>query len=380
MSVPPFAPFPAAQVRQNILPAEWSMYLDSWTALTELYLRLPDQDFFSTLLEPGTLTNFLISFFHELAQHPSLAPTVVTLRKKCFFLLHRICSQDDIPANLLHWQVLADICHVFLKSDQLRGLLQSMWKRKGGVIEKTLQTAKTSVIRSLESKSPENAADTLNKLGPLLKLSPDAGVFMLTGSDLLDSLSSAYAKTPPDFQKKLVTTTYLGLNALLEVSKPNYSLLSDHLYSLRTAAEQERKTDAAKRIFLADLVTNTPLLNKIRDSATSSEGARVKNIAASLSAFQQSSIARPKKLVRRKVDKGKGKANEDEYGHGTFGEVHIHRMSLISQIQDLFPELGSGFLVKLLDEYNDSVEEVTAHLLEDSLPPHLANADRTQQL
>jgi hypothetical protein len=60
--------------------------------------------------------------------------------------------------------------------------------------------------------------------------------------------------------------------------------------------------------------------------------------------------------------------------------VHIHRMSLISQVQDLFPDLGSGFVLKLLDEYNDDVEQVISHLLEDSLPAHLEKADRDEVL
>ena len=85
--------------------------------------------------------------------------------------------------------------------------------------------------------------------------------------------------------------------------------------------------------------------------------------------------------MRRKVDKGKQKADEDNYGHGaSTGEIHIHRMSVITQVQDLFPDLGAGFVVKLLDEYNDNAEKVIAHLLEDSLPPHLTEADRSEQL
>ena len=55
-------------------------------------------------------------------------------------------------------------------------------------------------------------------------------------------------------------------------------------------------------------------------------------------------------------------------------------MSVITQVQDLFPDLGAGFVVKLLDEYNDNAEKVIAHLLEDSLPPHLTEADRSEQL
>lgn len=381
MSLPQFAPFPDAKVRQSIQSDEWQLNLDSWTSLTDLYLRLDDQQFASARKDVDSLGLFLISFFHELASDDSLAPRVISLRKKSFLLLHRIWSGQDVEDTFLNWPVLADICHAFTKSEQFRRLLQALWKRKGGAIEKSLQTAKTSLIRNLDSKRPEEAENTLNRIAPLLKASPDASIYMLTGSDFLDSLSSAYTKVPTSMQKKLVTTAYLGLTATLEESKPNYSLLSDHLYSLKTSEEQEQKKEPGKKTFVADLVTNTPLLEKIRDKTAAPEAARVRNTAASLSAFRQAGLVRPKRLVRRKVDKGKTKAEEDEYGHGAFtGEVHIHRMSVITQIQDLFPDLGAGFVVKLLDAYNDNVEEVTAHLLDGSLPPHLAEADRSEQL
>jgi activating signal cointegrator complex subunit 2 len=381
MSLPHFAPFPDAKFRQSILPDEWQLYLDSWTSLAELYLRLSDRDFSSAISENNTLTPFLLSFFHELANDDSIAPRVQSLRKQCFFLLHRLVSRDDVPAELLNWPALADLCHVFPKSEQFRALLQKVWARKSGAIEKSLQTAKTSLIRNLESKRPEEAESTLNRVAPLLRVSPDASIYMLTGSDFLDALYLAYPNVSPSMKKKLVTVAYLGLTAVLEGQKPNYSLLSDHLYGLKSSEEQEQKKQPEKKTLVADLVTNTPLLEKIRDKATAPEAARVKNTAASLSVFRQSSVARPKKLVRRKVDKGKAKAENDEYGHGAFtGEVHVHRMSMITQIQDLFPDLGGGFIVKLLDQYNDDLEQVTAHLLEDSLPSHLANADRSEQL
>lgn len=381
MSLPHFAPFPDAKVRKSILPDEWQLYLDSWTSLAELYLRLEDQQFSAAIKEEGSLTQFLLSFFHELALDDELASKVASLRKKTFFLLHRILTKEDAPTALLSWSNLSDICHVYPKSEQFRTLLQGSWRRKSAAIEKSLQTAKTSLIRNLESKRPEEAEKTLDRIAPLLRASSDASTFMLTGSDFLDSLLAAYPQVPQSMQKKLVTTAYLGLTAALEGPKPNYSLLSDHLYSLKSSEEQDQKKEPGKKTLVADLVTNTPLLEKIREQATTPEAARVKNTAASLSAFRQSGLARPKRLIRRKVDKGKANADQDSYGHGAFtGEIHVHRMSMISQIQDLFPDLGAGFIVKCLDEYNDDIEQITAHLLEDSLPPHLSEADRGEKL
>ncbi|EMD96750.1 hypothetical protein COCHEDRAFT_106433 [Bipolaris maydis C5] len=380
MSLPHFAPFPDAKVRKSILPEEWQLYLDSWSSLAELYLRLGDQQFISTIQEKDTLTPFLTSFFHELAHDDTLLSSVASLRKKAFFLSHRLLSREDVPSALLSWSALSDICHVYPKSEQLRTLLQGLWKRKGATIEKSLQTAKTSLIRNLESKRPEETESTLDRVAPLLRASTDVSLFMLTGSDFLDALLAAYPRVPQPMQKKLATVAYLGLTAALESPKPNYSLLSDHLYSLKSSEEQEQKKEPGKRTLVADLVTNTPFLEKVRDKATAPEASRVKNTAASLSTFRQSGIARPKKLIRRKVDKGKAKATHDEYGHGALtGEIHVHRMSMITQIQDLFPDLGAGFIVKCLDEYNDDIEQVTAHLLEESLPPHLAEADRSEK-
>ncbi|KAF1946420.1 hypothetical protein EJ02DRAFT_336348 [Clathrospora elynae] len=381
MALPHFAPFPDANVRRSILPNDWQLYLDSWASLAELYLRLGDQQFASVASEEDSLTSFLLSFFHELANDDNLASRTLPLRKKCFFLLHRLFSRNEVPPALLNWPTLSDLCHAWPKSDRLRTLLQTLWKRQSGAIEKSLQTAKNSLIKNLDSKRPEEVEGTLNKIAPLLRVSQDASVYMLTGSDFLDSLYSAYPRVPQSMQKKLVTVAYLGLTAALEGLKPNYSLLSDHLYSLKSSEEQEQKKEPGKKTLVADLVTNTPLLEKIREKATAPEASRVKNTAASLSAFRQPGVARPKRLIRRKADKGKSMADQDDYGHGAFtGEVHIHRMSMISQIQDLFPDLGAGFIVKLLDLYNESIEEVTAHLLEDSLPPYLAEADRSEKL
>ncbi|EOA89585.1 uncharacterized protein SETTUDRAFT_25906 [Exserohilum turcica Et28A] len=381
MSLPHFAPFPDAKVRKSILAEERQLYLDAWDSLAELYLRARDQQFASAIQEKDTLTPFLTSFFHQLAHDDALAPSVPSLRKKAFFLIHRVLSRDGVPDALLGWSALSDICHVYPKSEQLRTLLQGLWKRKGATIEKSLQTAKTSLIRNLESKRPEETESTLDRIGPLLKASTDTSMYMLTGSDFLDALVAAYPRVPQGMQKKLVTVAYLGLTAALEGPKPNYSLLSDHLYSLKSSEEQEQKKEPGKKTLVADLVTNTPFLEKVRDKAVAPEATRVKNTAASLSAFRQASVARPKQLIRRKVDKGKAKASQDTYGHGAFtGEIHVHRMSIVTQIQDLFPDLGAGFIVKCLDEYNDDIEQVTAHLLEDSLPAHLAAADRSEKL
>ncbi|CAI9539132.1 unnamed protein product [Staurois parvus] len=51
--------------------------------------------------------------------------------------------------------------------------------------------------------------------------------------------------------------------------------------------------------------------------------------------------------------------------------------SLVSQVKDLLPDLGEGFILKCLEEYNHNAEIVINHLLEDNLSPRLWELDRT---
>ncbi|RUS19929.1 hypothetical protein BC937DRAFT_86700 [Endogone sp. FLAS-F59071] len=56
---------------------------------------------------------------------------------------------------------------------------------------------------------------------------------------------------------------------------------------------------------------------------------------------------------------------------------YIHRSSLISQVQDLFPDLGEGFIEACLIVNGDDAEAVTNQLLENALPKEVANLDRS---
>ena len=51
--------------------------------------------------------------------------------------------------------------------------------------------------------------------------------------------------------------------------------------------------------------------------------------------------------------------------------------SLVSNVKDLFPQLGDGFIAKCLPYFDNSSEKLINALLEDNLPPHLAQLDRT---
>src|SRR5215469_2337738 len=333
-NLPPFTPFPQAIFRKDLVPEEWEACLDAWITLAEFYLRLSNESFSQALSNKSSdLVGFLVSYFEQASKFPSDPGLIATeraklLRKDVFLLSHRLLSGDEIFQALLQWTFLADLSSSFPRSKALQDLLTNLWKRKGAQIELSLQEVKTRLIHDFDSGDAEKSEHTLRRLAPLLYASPNAGAYFATGSDLLDGLATAYGKTSTSFQRVLVAFAFLCLSSLCQGDRANFSLLSDHLYSLKENAEVAQKADRPS--LLADIITNTSLLSKIRDALTGPEAGRARKLEAALAPFEQPSIARVKRIATRNIDKDKGKA-KDEFGYSTFGEVHVHRLTLITQ-------------------------------------------------
>lgn len=389
LNLPPCAPFPIAAWRGKILPEEWTACLDAWISLAEAHLGLPNPEFSRISIQDPSLSLFLTSYmkeavisFEAIAQKERLRTK--RLRKFLLFLTNRLLESDSPPSSLLEWGFLADFCKVYGKKET-QEIVSTVWKRSPKPLETSLQPEKELLVQGLEeglNGDLKRLEANLKRLNHLLHASPDTSLFFITGSDFLDGLITCYKLMNPPLRKAIITTTYLCLIGLSEGEKPRFPLLVDQLYALKGAAEAHKAGPTnVNDSLVAELVTVTPVLKQLQHRLESSGAItnRAKSVIVALGEFKKAGGAvRPKRLIRRKVNKwkgvGNGNASEDE------GEVHVHKMSLISQIQDIFPDLGSGFLVKLLNEYHDNVEQVTAHLLEDSLPPHLQNLDRSESL
>ncbi|KXS20143.1 hypothetical protein M427DRAFT_131541 [Gonapodya prolifera JEL478] len=72
------------------------------------------------------------------------------------------------------------------------------------------------------------------------------------------------------------------------------------------------------------------------------------------------------------IPAGKGATAETDYD-----ETYITRTSLISQVRDLFPHLGEGFVEAGLAQFEDNAELLIMKILEDDLPAPLAKLDRS---
>ncbi|KFY91126.1 hypothetical protein V498_05632 [Pseudogymnoascus sp. VKM F-4517 (FW-2822)] len=389
--LPALAPFPEAEWRAHLVPEEWAACLDAWIALVEANLSLSPQSFAQALASDDHLAAFVTSYTRQLAL---LSPDVdsfgdveksKTLKKSVFFLINRLLDSEPPPDALLKWVFLADFAKAYGKGLSNKPLA-NLWRKSPEPLSVSLGNFKSRLTKDLEAGlkgKPAEVEQTLKRLNHLLYASPDTAIFFMSGSDFLDALISCYKLMNPPLRKAIISTTYLCLITLTEGEKPRFSQLIDQLYSLQAAAEAHKAGPTnVNDSLVAELVTATPLLKQVRDRIDQSGtgSARAKPIISSLESFRKPNASRPKRIIKRKINKGKKAVTADiEHGHPT-GPVNIHLISLVSQVQDLFPDLGSAFIVKLLDEYNEDVEVVISHLLEDSLPPHLNGLDRTEAL
>ncbi|KAL8928497.1 MAG: hypothetical protein Q9208_001731 [Pyrenodesmia sp. 3 TL-2023] len=377
MDLPPFAPFPPANLRKEIVPEEWELCLDAWLLLAEGHLLLPLESFASKLSKDPSLPIFLSSYAEATAadvRPDELDPKSKQLRRSCYLLIRRCLSEPkQKPPLLLEWQFLSDVCIIYTRSPSLKSLLQGLWQAEH--LDDKFKKHKTSLTRSLDDAASRadlsELQTTLARTAALLRACPAYGQYLLLGSDFIDAVTTLHGNASPAYQKRLVVITYRCFLALMDPSFPRFSTLLDHLYSMNSSAS-----------LLAALCSSTPFVQRLRERIAGPEAIRAEKLIQRLSAFEGTGTLanRGKKPLRNKSYKGKGK-QKDEYGHGSLDEgLHVHRMSLVTQVQDLFPDLGSGFIVKLLNEYNDDTEQVTAHLLDDSLPAHLQSLDRSVSL
>jgi len=387
-TLPPFAPFPDASWRSSISTSEWDSCLSIWVALIEAHISLADNVFAKTAAQDESIPLFLLPLVGEVAASGAstlgTSPTASTLLRQVYRLSAKLLRCPVTPSALLRWEYLADFSRVFPRK-RTAPVLAHVFVRNKNTPEVSLQGLKKALISGLDAgiKGDLGAVEVrLKRLNHLLHASPDAAAFFMAGTDFLDGLVSCFKIMNPPLRKAIITTTYLCLAGLTEGDHPNFSLLSDQLYSLKAAADAHTAGPIGPNdSMVPELITSTPILKHVLQQLekAGNSATRIKSVIASLETYRKpGGMVRPKKFIKRKIDKGKGPL--DVNTDTEFQEMRVHRMSQISQIQDLFPGLGSGFISLLLDEYDNDNEQVIAHLLEEDLPAHLGTVDRSKEL
>ncbi|KAJ5780597.1 Ubiquitin system component Cue [Penicillium paradoxum] len=382
---PPLAPVPPPAVRRTIPSNDWEACLDAWMALLGVRLNASDQQFKIASIEDTSVPPFLGSYYQYTAAGDSSlqsGPKARQLRKLCFLTTRRyLLGLSNPPDGILDWRLLGNLCCCYPSSETLKTSLSSAWDLHHGKITSSIERAKATVIKNLSSanssSNPEVISD-IRRLTILASVVPACGQELMAGSDFLDTIAEAYQSKSAreEFRRILVANVYVGMISLLK-EPVNLSSLLDQLFSLKAAARVGAPKMKKEATLLSDLVCSSDLLIRLEKYLNLHPQKRGQDLIASLRTYQTESKSLHHRYQRRKkVDKGKGASSDPIIS----GEIHAHKMSLVTQVQDLFPDLGSAFIVRLLDFYNDNPETIIAHLLDDSLPLELQSLDRSEQL
>ncbi|KAI6780217.1 CUE domain-containing protein-like protein [Emericellopsis cladophorae] len=377
-NLPSFVPFPKVPWRQHLNAQEWDSLLEAWELLARACLQLSDVEMQRKAKQDESLAEFIVSFIEETADSgpAALGSHATSLRKLTFQLTSRLFALSP-PAQLLSFECLSAFARLYPRK-LAAPVLADLFGKHGPVAEASLTTLKKQLIPQLEAgiKGDLKPVESqLTRLNPLLHASPHACAQCLAGSDFFDGLVICFRVMNPPLRKAIITTVYLCLVGLTDLER--WAMLNDQLYELKAAADSHKAGPLnVNDSLVSELVTSTPILKVLLKRAEDA-GAATANFSKRITAlyeFKKGPMLRPKR--KRKVDKGKGRQSETDMD----ADMHVHKMSQITQVQDLFPDLGAGFVAKCLDEYGDDVEQVVANLLSESLSAHLANADRSEPL
>ncbi|OQD81931.1 hypothetical protein PENANT_c024G00527 [Penicillium antarcticum] len=383
---PPLAQVPSPAVRRTIPSNDWEACLDAWMTLLGIRLNASDQKFRDLAAQDESAPPFLGSYYQSVAAGDislQSGPKARQLRKLCFLATRRyLLGLSNPPDGLLDWRLLSDLCCCYPSSTVLKTSLSNAWVLHHDKITSSIEKAKAIVIKNISSPNsflnPEVISD-IRRLTILTSVLPASGQVLMAGSDFLDTVSEAYqAKSArEEFRKILVANVYVGLCSFLKEQSANMSLLLDQLFGLKAAARVGTPKMKKEATLLSDLVCSSDLLLRLEKYLTNHPQKRGEDLLSSLRAYQVESKSLHHRYQRKKkLDKGKNASS----GVLIPEELHAHKMSLVTQVQDLFPDLGSAFVVRLLDFYNDNPEIIVAHLLDDSLPLELQSLDRSEQL
>ncbi|OQE37160.1 hypothetical protein PENCOP_c010G05231 [Penicillium coprophilum] len=382
---PSLAPVPSPAVRRTIPSDDWEACLDAWMALLRIRLNASDKQFKIAAPEDASISPFLGSYYQNTATGDfslQSGPKARQLRKLCFLATRRyILDLSHPPEGILDWRLLGNLSCCYPSSAALKTSLSSAWDIHSDKITSSIERAKAVVIRNLSSanssSNPEIISD-IRRLTILASVLPACGQDLMAGSDFLDTIAEAYQSkgAREEFRKILVANIYVGLVSLLK-EPVNLSSLLDQLFSLKATARVGAPKMKKEPTLLSDLICSSDLLIRLEKYLSIHPQKRGRDLLASLRTYQvESKSLHHRYQKRKKADKGKAVSSDPIAS----GELHAHKMSLVTQVQDLFPDLGSGFVVRLLDFYNDNPETIVAHLLDDSLPMELRSLDRSEQL
>lgn len=379
-AVPPLISYPEKKIRSSLPPDEWQACLDMWLFSLEFRLRLPDHQFEKLSSSQPAGLAYLKSYVchYPASSHIAKSSKEAHVHQRSYLLLKRLFLSTNViselsPSAVIDFVVNGSVTFSGLADWPL--FIAAFRQRFPKQLAAGLEHWKAETSRQFNSSDTgQNLRTSFNRINSLLRLDPQTGVQLMTGSDYLESLSEFYRhhSGPSDditSQQLLTEHLYHCLRSLMSDKTRHPSLLLDHLYLLRSEADRLGMKKAEIRTILASLLCSTSFLRHLAGDAAIVDSKRGADILDALLAYrEQTRQLFPAPVARKRVAKGKGHAHDSE-------ELHMHQAAQVSQIHELFPDLPTGYILRLLDHFSNDVEQVTAALLEpSSLPADLQDS------
>jgi activating signal cointegrator complex subunit 2 len=377
----PLIAFPNLQTRTSLPPDEWQACLDVWLLGLEYRLRLSDEVFRS--LEASFWQSDLDFVSSYLKARPDQAKLEsgskeARVHQRTYLLLRRLLLDTQVIVDGGP-QIVVDFIigssSTFNVSDFPR-LVAATARDHPKQFSAGLELWKSKGIKAFASRSNlQNSVSTLQDINGLLRAYPESGLKLMAGADYIEAVAELYRTvtgTPEadTYHRMIVEHLFQCFRSLMSDKTRHPVLLIDQLYVLRTDADQLERKKAGTKTLLSELVCTTNFLRHLAGDPAVMDTKRGQDMLDALMAYRvqtrQLFPAPPHR--KRQVDKGKKKADSGE-------DMHLHQAAQVSQIHELFPDLSTAYIMRLLDNFSNDVELATAALLEPaSLPPDLRDA------
>ncbi|KAM7190171.1 hypothetical protein V8F33_009648 [Rhypophila sp. PSN 637] len=396
--LPAFTRFPPKEWIAGLSEKEWVGCLDTWNTVVEKHLEETETQFQHISVKDESLSKFLATFADEVAEGGrsilGKSRSAKYLLQSSFDLGCRLLASPSPPSELTQWEFLANMCKVYNNKERRHELLICLSESSRSQLFASLASLKKFFIQHLNTverheaaSGPDEVDRRLYRVSYLIDASPDIASFFMEGSDFFDGLIECFSDIHVSHRTYVIPPVYKCLVGLAQAQK--WTALTDHLYTLKAAGDKYKAnplmrngTDRTEDI-VGSLVASTSLLGTLWHEIASAghKSTRITSVLKDLATFREKGC---KYLGKRtsdsvtpqfKVDKGKRPAKPYDPKI-----QHENQMRQIRMVQELFPDLGSGFIAKFLDEYNNNVEQVIALLLEDITPLALENVDRSEEL
>lgn len=359
LKLPPLLNFPSKSIQSQLPPEEWEACLEIWISSVQLRLSLSDDQLSKSAPQTTTIP-FLLSYFsnHSPAAAVTSGSRESRLYRVCYSLLKKLLLSRTVQVQVEpYFELLVGGSSAYTPLIAWKKVLKLVWTSQKQA-KKGIEWAKVALA---VSSGPQSQTIWLQKISTLTKLLPETATVTVASADYVDTVTDLFNMGIPGLAGAVTENIFYSFMALLE--NKHITILTDNIYHIKSEADRLRKSKPESTTLLSSLLCTTSFL---RHFSSSSEVATCKqSLVDQLDSYRRDTLHLHPLPAKQRRKKGKQRASKDD-------GMHIHTAAQISQVQELFPDLSTGYILKALDYYSNNVENVIGALLEPaSLPPDL---------